>query len=228
MHEQQPKLSYEEVFGCRIDREELEYQLETDSSPYLARCSSRFDTRGTLERLLEFRGPRLALKRKGFQKDVKLIANATSEQCMAALNAHSGQHADLSNANTEALARNQLLSKELAAALRQVLVSTKDVPLTDGYKRNLRHEGHNLNVTEGSLVVFATFNFADAYSPVLFRLLREDGAGQQSQVGEDITCDLTKEAPDMPSLQSMRQLIAQSPRAQARYSLLMDDIADIH
>ena len=222
MHEQQPKLSYEELFGCLIDREELEYQLQTDSNTYLARCSSRFDTPemtivmgGTLKRLLEFKGTRLALKRKGFQKDVKLIANATSEQCMAALNAHSGQLADLSNANTEALARNQLLSKELAAALRQVLVSTKDVPLTDGYKRNLRHEGRNLNVTENSLVVFATINFADTYSPVLCRLLREDGAGQQSQVGEDITCDLTKEAPDMLSLQSMHQLISQSPRAQA-------------
>ena len=43
--------------------------------------------------------------------------------------------------------------------------------MTDGYKRNLRHESHNLNVAEGALVVLATFNFADTYSPLLFQLV---------------------------------------------------------
>ncbi len=98
----------------------------------------------------------MALRRRGFQRDVKLIANSTSEQCVQALQASASQPADLRNANAEALVRNETVPKELATALRQMLVSTKDVPLTDGYKRNLRHEGHNLNVTEGSLVVFAT------------------------------------------------------------------------
>ena len=106
----------------------------------------------------------MALRRQGFQKDVKLIANATSEQCVAALKASAAQPADvrkLMDANLEGLSNNEKVSLELRIALRQVLISTKDVPLTDGYKRNLRHESHNLNVTEGSLVVFATFNFAD-------------------------------------------------------------------
>ena len=35
-------------------------------------------------------------------------------------------------------------------------------------------------------------------------------------------------APDMPSLQEMHRLIAQSPRAQSKFFLLMDDIADIY
>ena len=74
----------------------------------------------------------------------------------------------------EALSHNEKIALELRTAFRQVLISTKDVPLTDGYKRNLRHESHNLNVTEGALVVFATFNFADTYSPVLFCLLDGD------------------------------------------------------
>ncbi len=115
----------------------------------------------------------MALKRKGFQRDVKLIANATSEQCISALQDSAGQPGDVATCSAEALAANPKISQELRTALRQVLVSTKDVPLTDGYKRNLRHESHNLNVTEGPLVVFATFNFADTYSPVLFRLLRD-------------------------------------------------------
>ena len=80
---------------------------------------------------------------------------------MAALQASAGQPGDVRNANMEALSNSDKLASELRAALRQVLISTKDVPLTDGYKRNLRHESHNLNIAEGSLVVFATFNFAD-------------------------------------------------------------------
>ena len=103
----------------------------------------------------------MALKRKGFQRDVKLVANSTSEQCMTALQASAGQPGDVRNSNMEALTSNEKIAPELRTALRQVLSSTKDVPLTDGYKRNLRHESHNLNVTEGALVVFATFNFAD-------------------------------------------------------------------
>ena len=92
---------------------------------------------------------------------MKLIANATSEQFMAALSGSAGQPGDVSNANMEALSNNWKIVLEFRTALRQVLIATKGVPLIEGYKRNLRHENHNLNVTEGGLVVFATFNFAD-------------------------------------------------------------------
>lgn len=179
----------------------------------------------TLKRLLLFRGTRMALRRAGFQRDVKLIANATSEQCVAALQHSAGQPGDVRNANMESLTSNEKIALELRTALRQVLISTKDVPLTDGYKRNLRHESHNLNVTEGALVVFATFNFADTYSPLLFQLVRE---GSEQHIGQDMVCHLTDDAPNMPSLQEMHQLIARSPRAQAKFFLLMDDIADIY
>ena len=182
MPNQQPKLTFEELFEALPDREELEYQLDADSTPYRAKSQSRFDTPehatvfgDALKRLLLFRVTRMALRRKGFQRDVKLIANATSEQCRSALQDSAGQPGDMANCNAEALAANAKIAKELRTVLRQVLISTKDVPLTDGYKRNLRHESHNLNVTEGPLVVFATFNFADTYSPLLFRLL--DGTG---------------------------------------------------
>ena len=170
----------------------------------------------------------MALKRKGFQKDVKLIANSTAEQCISVMQASAGQPGDVSNANMEALSHNDNIALELTKALRQVLISTKDVPFTDGYKRNLRHESHNLNVTEGALVVFATFNFADTYSPLLFQLVRGGADGSVEHIGDDIVCHLTDDAPNMPSLQQMHQLIAQSPRAQAKFFLLMDDIADIY
>ena len=175
---QNPKVSFEELFAALLDREELEYQLDSDTTPYRAMPKSRFDTPehvivfgDTLRRLLLFRGTRMALRRKGFQKDVKLIANATAEQCVDALQASAGRPGDVKNANMEALSSNDKLALELRTAMRQVLISTKDSPLTDGYKRGLRHESHNLNVTEGALVVFATFNFADTYSPLLLSLI---------------------------------------------------------
>ena len=128
-------------------------------------------------------------------------------------------------ANAEELANNAAVPKDLQTALRQMLISTKDVPFTDGYKRSHRHEGHNLNVTFGPLVVFATFNFADNYSPVLFQLLEKDG----EHIGDiGVKFHLGDDAPALPTLQKMQQLIAQSPRAQAKYFLLMDDIADIY
>ena len=110
---QKPKLTFEELFETLLDREELEYQLDADDVPYRAMSKCRFDTPehvivfgDTLKRLLLFRGTRMALKRKGFQKDVKLIANSTSEQCMTALQASAGQPGDVRNANMEALSNN--------------------------------------------------------------------------------------------------------------------------
>ena len=135
---QNPRLTFEELFETLPDREELEYQLDSDSTPYCAMSKSRFDTPehtiifgDTLRRLLLFRGTSMALKRKGFKKDVKLIANSTSEQCVAALQCSAGQPGDVKNANMEALANNEKIALELRTALRQVLISTKDVPLTD-------------------------------------------------------------------------------------------------
>ena len=224
MPERPRKITFEQIFQALPDREELVYQLESDTKPYSSNSKSRFDKPefmlvfgDTLRRLLMFRGTRVAFKRRGFQKDVKAIATATAEMCYSAMEKING------HANAEQLANNTAVPKELQTALRQMLISTKDVPFTDGYKRSHRHEGHNLNVTFGSLVVFATFNFADNYSPVLFQLLEEDG----KHIG-DIKFHLGDDAPALPTLQKMQQLIAQSPRAQAKYFLLMDDIADIY
>ena len=102
------------------------------------------------------------------------------------------------HANAEELANNPHVPAELQKALRQMLISTKDVPFTDGYKRSHRHEGHNLNVTYGSLVVFANFNFADSYSPVLFRL----PDGDHDCIGE-VQFNLADDAPAMPTLRRM-------------------------
>ena len=112
-----------------------------------------------------------------------------------------------------------------------MLISTKNVPLTDGYRRNLRHEGHNLNLTFGCPTVFATFNFADNYSPLLFQLMQHDGNAEQPDDGEiigtiGVGAEQLDDAPRMPTLKEMHKLVGKSPRAQAKFFLLMDDLAD--
>ena len=163
----------ERLFANLPNREELSYRLTSDSSPYVPRSRSRWDTPehavafgDTLRKLAAFRGTNMALKRPGFEKDVNEIAKATKDVVTQALESHVHRVKTL-----EQLAADPAIPKELATALRQVLITTAEVPFTDGYRRALRHEGHNLNVKRGSLKVFATANFADAYSPVAFSLV---------------------------------------------------------
>lgn len=162
----------------------MKYHLDSDVEPYSARPKSRFDDSefilvagDTLRRLLKFRGTRVAFKRQGYQKDVATIAKASSEMCREAYDSllrSGGGVAQPVNHNAERLAGNEAVPQELRTTLRPMLIVTKDVPFTDGSKRSLRHEGHALNVTYGSLQVFATYNFADSYSSILFQLLKSD------------------------------------------------------
>ena len=93
-----------------------------------------------------------------------------------------------------------------------MLITTKDVPFTDGSKLALRHEGHALNVTFGSLQVFATYNFADSYSAVLFKLLKHDEEPSGShpcsaeELGE-LRFELGPDAPEMPTTKGRFSII---------------------
>ena len=110
------------------------------------------------------------------------IINATSEEVLQEIEARVGQPGISQGAGAELL--REEVGRPLQVALSQMLISTKHVPLTDGYRRNLRHEGHNLNVMFGALTVFATFNFADNYAPLMFQLVRHNGSAEQPDHGE--------------------------------------------
>ena len=72
----------------------------------------------------------------------------------------------------ETFSSNEKIALEFGTAFPQVLINIQDVQLNDGYKRNLRHDSHNLNAAISAFVVFVTFNFADTYSPLWFHLVR--------------------------------------------------------
>ena len=101
------------LFAALLHREELQYHLDDDLVLCQADSKARFDTPehvcvfgDALRRLALFKGTRAAVKRRGFQKYVRLIANASSAHCLQALS-----HEELGGANAEALARDDRVSK---------------------------------------------------------------------------------------------------------------------
>ena len=119
------------------------------------------------------------------------------------------------------------MPQNLRTALKQVLFAQVKVPFTDGCRRKLRHEGHNLNAVHGPLELFVTANFADVYSPVLLSMLLADSdANPVAEPVEVFWANLAAQCPEMCTLQEMHRRVAASPRTQAKFWLLFDDLVD--
>ena len=125
-------------------------------------------------------------------------------------------------------------------ALRALLLSTSDVPGTEGRKVALRHNGHGNNLFFGAASYFCTPNFADNYSLLMWMLHngpaatahlasaaepRVDLASAAERRGQDTRrAEVLKAEPTMPSLERVRQISAANPRAQAKFFLLKTEL----
>eukprot|EP00959_Pyramimonas_sp_CCMP1952_P370648 7762742-Pyramimonas_sp.AAC.1 len=69
---------------------------------------------------------------------------------------------------------------KVKTALRTLLLSTSDVPGTEGRKTALRFNGHGNNLKFGAASLFVTPNFADTYSPLVLQL--HEGPGKRSHL----------------------------------------------
>jgi hypothetical protein len=116
-------------------------------------------------------------------------------------------------------------------ALRTLLLSTSDVPGTEGRKTALRFDGHGNNLMFGAATFFNTPNFADTYSPLILQL--HEGPGKHSHLRirsasqpavSDMPEEITRAEPKMPSLERMHQIGAKDPRAQAKFFILMTEL----
>ena len=218
------------------DREELEYSLASDERPYKARSHSRFDNPectaifgSVLRQLLIRKGVSAVFSRQGYEADLKMIAKAAATDCVEALCHSSAANPDRQR-SLDQLAYAPNVPENLRKALRQVLFVQVNVPFTDGYRRGLRHEGHNLNAVHGPLKIFLTANFADVYSPVLLSMCLVDSdanhVANPIEIPWDHFPDLAKQRPNMCTLQQMHRHVARHPRTQAKFWLLMDDLVD--
>ena len=129
-----------------------------------------------------------------------------------------------------AVARPDMPAK-VKTALRTLLLSTSDVPGTEGRKTALRFDGHGNNLMFGAATFFNTPNFADTYSPLILQL--HEGPGKHSHLRirsasqpavPDTPEQITRAEPKMPSLERMHQIGAKDPRAQAKFFILMTEL----
>ena len=161
---------FEEVARMLMNREELMYSLSSDSEsqPYRASGQSRFNTPelvavmgDVIRRLKLLKGTRASVQRSGFDSDVKALASASLDDFMTATNI-----AKPNESITTAASRSDMPAK-VKTALRTLLLSTSDVPGTEGRKTQLRYNGHANNVFFGAPSFFTTPNFADTYNPLV-------------------------------------------------------------
>ena len=224
---------FEQTARMLLEREELEYHLPDDETPYRARAPSRFVTPeitavlgDVVRRLRLLQGTRAAMARKGFGADLKAIASATAADFMEAAGIAKPDESILSGAG-----RSDMPAK-VKTALRSLLLSTSDVPGTEGRKIALRHDGHANNLFFGAATYFTTPNFADTYAALM--VLLNDGPGRTSHLSikdaptqhhdASLLAEIQKEEPTMPSLERMHQIGAANPRAQAKFFLFMTEL----
>ena len=174
-----------------------------------------------IRRLRLLKGTRAAIGRKGFGTDLKTLSEASAEDFMEALNI-----AKPADCIGSAISRPGMPAK-VKTALRTLLLSTSDVPGTEGRKTALRFDGHGNNLKFGAASFFVTPNFADTYSPLVLQL--HEGPGKRSHLdirgaSQRAGPDLRSPAPTMPSLERMHQIVAADPRAQAKFFLLMTEL----
>jgi len=211
-------LLFEEWARMILDREELEYHVQGDEATYRARSPSRFVAPEILaclsdchRRLLLLRSTRAVFTRQGFEQDLKTVATATADdfvEAMSLTGPASGIPANL---------RHEGVPKAVKRALRALLLSTGNVPGTEGRKVQQRHQATAYNIHFGGARAFHTFNFADSYSRHVVELHEGPSAAETGQ--------LCLEEPTMPPLEAMHRILAQDPRAQAKFYLLMIELS---
>ena len=207
-----PEVSYQDLFSALMQREEMEYSCPEDSSPYRARKVSRFDAPefaamfgDLLRRMKTLQAVRGTFQRQGFEKDLKLIASAKTDDFLQAACAES-------TASTLQIARCDQTPHNVQVALRHMLFSTANVPLTEGYKVRLRHLGHSYNYCFGPMSVFCTHNYSDTQNPLMHECVSPGSS------------DLSLEKPTLPPLQKMHELVAAHPACTAKFFMLMEEL----
>ena len=156
---------------------------------------------------------------------MKAIAEASVEDFERVLSFehHKGAQTLLQVFNSPKLAAT---NKSVYTALKHTLLQTSTVPITEGNKMKMRHMSFSVTLLFGSLKAFVTTNFADTYTPLTVLLYdcgktAEPGTTEDALVGE-MTLNLFEDAPSMPTLQRMHQIVAQHPCIQARLFLLLE------
>ena len=218
------RITLEKIFNALLSREELEYDLPSDTTKYRASVRSRFDSpdiicifADCIRRLRTLQAIRASFARKGFEQDLREISKITAQDFVEC-----GIQLRENNQTQE----QSTTRARIAAALRHLQFATGIVPLTSGYRTMNRHLGHAMNVAWGPLLIFMTVNLADLYHPVVLHLYNSEKrvCEQSASLTLPGLEHLADSCPNMPPLKNMHKICAQSPRSVAKFWLLLEDL----
>ncbi len=193
--------------------------MPSDITPFAA-PRNRFDTSefccffgDTLRRMRTLQSVRAAFDRPGFQRDLHLISNLTADDFVQA------SRPDIPKTN---MSEGRLRAHK---ALQHLQFATALVPMTNGYKMRLKHVGHSFTKRWGPLHLFTTSNFADCWNPLvvgIFESVSKSGIRTSDGTLKAIT------HPEMPTLQRMHAITAESPRTTMKFHLLQEELSYRH
>ena len=170
------KISWRYLFRYLMNREELEYHLDSDLEIYGKRYKANPDSRwntpefaaiaaDAVRKLQVLRSTKVFWAKSGesFSKDMKILAKTTDKHFEAfQLNL---QKAAIQNVPITSLisAAHAEGCMEVHKTLQHVLMHTATVAFSEGAKTTFRHMGGAMNERFGPFTTFFTTNFADTY-----------------------------------------------------------------
>ena len=226
------KISWRRLFRYLMNREELEYHLDTDTTTYRANPDSRWNTPEFAALFVDaVRKLQVLQSTKGFfekhsrsfAEDIRVLAKAKDKD-FEAFQANL-QQAVLQNTSITGLiseARQQG-SAAVQKTLQHMLMHTANAAMTEGNKMAIRHMGQAMNTRFGPFSSFFTSNFADTYH-VLTQVLAQ---GAFEPLGWR-PLNILQDSPPMPTSQEMHKIVAARPMVQANLFLLLDALTHQH
>ena len=226
------KISWRLLFKYLMNREELEYHLDSDVETYGERYKANPDSRwntpefaalaaDAVRKLQVLQSTKLFWAKTGhsFSKDMKLIAQTTDKDFEAFQ--YNLQRAAIHNVPISTLISEAKAQGNAAVqrTLQHVLMHTATTAFSEGAKTTFRHMGQAMNDRFGPFSAFFTTNFADAYH-VLTQVLAQ---GAFEPLGRR-PLNILQDSPPMPTSQEMHKIVATRPMVQANLFLLLDAI----
>ena len=219
-----------------MNREELEYHLDSDVETYGERYKANPDSRwntpefaalaaDAVRKLQVLQSTKLFWAKTGhsFSKDMKLIAQTTDKDFEAFQ--HNLQRAAIHNVPITTLISQAKAQGNAAVqrTLQHVLMHTATTAFSEGAKTTFRHMGKAMNDRFGPFSTFFTTNFADTYH-VLTQVLAQ---GAFEPLGRR-PLNILQDSPPMPTSQEMHKIVAARPMVQANLFLFLDAITHQH
>ena len=190
-------------------REELEYDLPSDTEPYAARAKNRFrDAWYDLHLVTSFwqrsettKSIHAFLKAPGAFAYARAVQDITPEVLSEFILLEQMDQAKKSKRSVQSLLSDKSVPASIKRAIDAMHQSTSGVIGSNGHRRLNRREGVSYTLAWGAPLVFTTPNLADTRHPLLLVVQREP-------------FDLSVEREDEPAYREMTQRLAGDPVGQ--------------